>query len=240
MIQSETGFIAVESRFFVRVFQVFSILALLSLGINLIGREVGGRLSMGGHSDDEAIYEVVIGNDVLSASANHIRYPEQRRGGVAARLDLYAIWPGMQGFSEANRAAFNNANPGKPLIFLSFEQRALIHDMSGRLEPIYDKMFKAPPEELPNGLLRYALMEESGFAGESIFVGQRDDLSKFVARCLDPQPEQTLIAHCIRDVHVGDNIAMTVRFPSALLDEWPTLDRAINSFAAQTVKAASN
>ena len=239
MAQADAGFVAVESRFFHRVFYVFAGLAVLSLLISLIGREIGARLSMGGHTDDASIHEVVIGNDVLAVSANHIRYPEQRRNGVAGRLDLYALWPDMQGFSEENRLAFNNADTSKPLIFLSFEPRSLSRDMSGRLAPIYSQMLKGPGELLPNGMTRYQLPEDAGFVDESILVGQRDDGTEFVARCLMPGAEQTATAGCDRDMHVGDDLAMMARFPSSLLNDWRTLDLTLSAYAAQTVKTVT-
>jgi hypothetical protein len=238
LAQADTGFVAVESRFFYRVFYAFAGLAVLSMLINFIGREIGDRLSMGGHTDDASIHEVVIGNDVLSVAANHVRYPEQRRDGVAARLDLYALWPDMRGFTEENRTAFNNGDTSKPLIFLSFEPRSLSRDMSGRLAPIYSQMLKDQGELLPNGLTRYELPADAGFVDESILVGQRADGTKFVARCLITDAEQTVAAGCDRDMHVGEDMAMMARFPSSLLDEWKTLDLALSAFAAQTVKSA--
>lgn len=239
MTQTETGFVTVESRFFHRVFYIFAGLALISLLISFIGGAIGSRLSMGGHTDDDSAHEVVIGNDVLAVSANYIRYPEQRRNGVAGRLDLYALWPGLQGFSEENRLAFNNADLSKPLIFLSFEPRSLSKDMSGRLEPIYSQLFDGSGERLANGLTRYKLRKEAGFIDESILIGDRSDGTRFVVRCLMPDSLQDSIASCNRDVHVGEDLAMMARFPAPLLDQWQTLDLALLGFAAQTVKTVT-
>jgi hypothetical protein len=92
---------------------------------------------------------------------------------------------------------------------------------------------------LPNGLTRYELPEDAGFVDESILVGQRSDGTKFVARCLMPGAEQTAIAGCDRDMHVGADLAIMARFPSSLLDDWKTLDLALSAFAAQTVKTVN-
>jgi hypothetical protein len=239
LAQMDTNFVAVESRFFQRVFFVFASLAVLSLLISLLGREIGSRLSMGGHTDDSQAHEIIIGNDVLAVAANSIRYPEQRRDGVASRLDLYAIWPGMQGFTEENRLAFNNADPSKPLIFLSFEPRSLSRDMSGRLEPIYNQMLKGPGEILANGLMRYKLPEDAGYVDESVLVGIGADGEKFVARCIVPAAEQATMAGCDRDIHIGEDLTIMVRFPSSLLDDWKALDLALSAFAAQTVRTVT-
>ena len=93
----------VESRFFHKVFVVFTGLAIISFLISLAGRKIGSEIAMGGHTDSLALHEIVIGNDVLSLPANMIRYPEQRRDGIAHRLDLYARWPNLSGFTRDSR-----------------------------------------------------------------------------------------------------------------------------------------
>ncbi len=236
---ADASFVQVESRFFHRLFWVFATLAALSLIISFGGREIGKRLSMGGHTDDRTLHEVVIGNDVLSVSANHIRYPEQRRGGIAGRLDLYALWPAMDGFAEPTRAAFNNADPARQLIFLSFEPRTLSRDMSGRLDPIYRKMISGDGEALSNGLVRYRLPESAGFIDEYLFVGAAKPGKMFVARCLDDARAGANLAGCDRDIHVGEDLVMMTRFPSSLLADWKVLDQKLDGFAATVVRTTA-
>ena len=74
----------VESKFFHRIFIGFAILATLSFAINLLGRELGSRIALGGHTEDMTMHEVIIANDVIEVPANMIRYPEQRRDGVGS------------------------------------------------------------------------------------------------------------------------------------------------------------
>ena len=236
---ADASFIQVESRFFHRVFWAFAALAVLSLLISLGGQKLGTRLSMGGHTDDRTLHEVVIGNDVLSASANQIRYPEQRRGGIANRLDLYALWPDMEGFTEATRAAFNNTAPGKKLLFLSFEPRTLSRDMSGRLDPIYRKMISGDGQALSNGLFRYKLPESAGFIDEYLLVGAVSAGKMFVARCLGDENAGSILASCDRDIHVGDDLVMMTRFPSSLLADWKLLDASLDKFAGTIVKTTA-
>lgn len=236
LAEAGTDVIAVESRFFHRVFFIFASLAVVSLFVSFAGSAIGSRLSMGGHTDDNQIHEVVIGNDVVVMPANRIRYPEQRRDGIAGRLDIYAMWPSLQGFSEEYRSAFNDNDRSRPLIYISFEPRSLSRDMSGRLDPIYSQVFDGPGEPLPNGLVRYLLRKEAGFVDESILVGDLDDGTKFVARCLTPNSQIDSIAACNRDIHLGDDLAMMVRFPLSLLDEWKSLNMALSTFAMETVK----
>jgi hypothetical protein len=234
---ADTGFVQVESRFFHRVFWVFAALAVVSLLISVGGHEIGSRLSMGGHTNDTTLHEIVIGNDVLSVSANKIRYPEQRRDGIANRLDLYALWPKMDGFTEPARAAFNNTDSNKDLLFLSFEQRTLSRDMSGRLEPIYRNMNLGNGVHLANGLVRFKLPDAAGFVDEFLIVGPDAGEKTFVARCLDESKGTSTLAGCDRDIHVGDDLVMMARFPSSLLDDWKTLNAKLDAFAGTVVKA---
>ncbi|MGL4489776.1 MAG: hypothetical protein ACRCU5_10075, partial [Rhizobiaceae bacterium] len=126
----QNSIVQVESRFLQRVFYFFVVMALLSLLINLAGREIGSEIAMGGHTDDDTVQEVVIGNDVLNLPANMIRHPDQRRNGVTKRIDVYAQWPRMTGYSEAEKAVFNNLDTGGRLMFISFDRRSMLRDMS--------------------------------------------------------------------------------------------------------------
>ena len=232
----QTGFIQVESRFLQRVFMVFIVLALLSLLINFAGREIGSEISMGGHTDDISSREIVIGNDVLNVPANMIRYPEQRRDGIAKRIDIYAQWPQMTGYSDASKAVFNNFDKDGRLMFVSFDRRSMVRDMSGRFEPIYKSMIEGSGEVLPDGLTRYRLPEKAGFMDEYLYVGAQADGTLFVARCLDTAAAVGNMAPCDRDIHVGDDLVMMVRFSPTLLSQWRKLDAVVKSFATSLIK----
>ena len=233
---ADSGFVEIESRFFHKLFAAFATLAVLSLLIHFGGREVGSRLSMGGHTDSLALHEIVIGNDVIMAPANQIRYSEQRRDGIANRVDLYVLWPDMNGFTEANRAAFNSMDEGKSLLFLSLEQRTLSRDMSGRLDPIYRKMELGQKEPLAAGLVRQRLPETAGFVDEYLIVGPQTLGQVFVARCLDETKATGTLASCERDIHVGEDLVLMARFPAALLADWQSLDANLAEFVRKTVK----
>ena len=145
----------VESRFFQNLFIGFTLLALVSVLISFVGRQIGSEISMGGHTDDVTPHEIVIGSDIVSVPANMIRFPEQRRDGIADRMDLYAQWPSLSGYTPAAKPIFNNQDKAGRLLFISFEQRVMTRDMSGRFAPIYKSMIEGAGEPLPNGLVRY-------------------------------------------------------------------------------------
>lgn len=227
----------VESRFFQNVFIGFTLLALVSVLISLAGRQIGSEISMGGHTDSSMLHEIVIGSDIVSVPANMIRFPEQRRDGIAERMDLYAQWPSLTGFDANSKSVFNNQDKQGRLLFISFEQRVMTRDMSGRFTPIYKSMIEGAGEKLSNGLIRYRLPEKAGFLDEFLYVGNPDAERPFVARCLSDDAATNSLAACDRDYHAGQSLSMMVRFSPKRLDDWQAFDIALSAFALSAIKS---
>lgn len=227
---------AIDSPFMIRVFYVFAALALLSFGISVGGKWLGRSIALAGHTEDASPREIVIGNNVIAAPANTIRFDRQRRDGIADRLDLYLRWPRLDGYSDAARDDFNHADGSRNIIFLSFEERMMSRDMSGRLEPIYASMLVGPGKPGPGGTVLYAFDEKSGYLNEVLAVASRPDAEAFVARCLAGGSAEVSLAPCERDIHVGDELSLTYRFPPQLLGDWEDLDAAIRAKAASMLR----
>jgi hypothetical protein len=224
------------SSFVMKVFYVFAALALLSLGISVGGKWLGRAIALAGHTDDTTLREVVIGNNVISAPANTIRFDRQRRDGVADRLDLYLRWPELDGYNDAARDDFNHTKRSRNIIFLSFEERMMSRDMSGRLEPIYASMLVRPGTAGPGGTTLFGFNEKSGYLNEVLAAAALPDGGAFVARCLVGESAAESLAPCERDIHVGDNLSLSYRFPSELLGDWAKLDAAIRAKAASMLR----
>jgi hypothetical protein len=222
---------AIDSAFLLRVFYVFAALAVLSFGISVGGKWLGRSIALAGHTDDPTLREIVIGNNVIAAPANTIRFERQRQDGVATRLDLYLRWPQLDGYTDAARDDFNNTNGARNILFLSFEERMMSRDMSGRLEPIYEPMLVRPGQPGPDGVTLYAFTEKSGYLNEVLAVAATKG-EPFVARCLAGESAAESLAPCERDIHLGDNLSLTYRFPRELLGDWQRLDKAIRAKAA--------
>lgn len=230
------GLIPVRSGFMLRVFFAFAALALLSVAISLAGKWAGRSIAMAGHTDDTTVHEIVIGNNVLAAPANTIRFEAARRSGVAARLDLYLRWPEMDGYSHAARDDFNHAGGGRNILFLSFDEPMMSRDMSGRLEPIYRALVKGPGRAGPGGLTVYPFSDVSGYVDEMLIVGGEDTDSPFVARCLAGNAARESLAPCERDIHIGDGLNLTYRMPAELAGSWREVDAAVREAAAGFLK----
>lgn len=232
----DVRFNVVRSGFMLKVFYVFAALALLSAGISIAGKWLGGSIAMAGHTDDRTTRKVVIGGNMIVAPANAIRFERQRMSGAAARLDLYFHWPDMEGYSREAADAFNHADGRGTIVFASLEPRMMSRDMSGRFEPIYRELISAPPVPGPNGVSLYRLAEKSGYLNEELAVARRDGREPYVARCLTGPGAGESLAPCERDIHVGEDLSLTYRFPRELLAEWQRLDTAVIAKAAEMLK----
>jgi hypothetical protein len=228
---------AVTARFPRRVFAVFALLAALSLGISVAGQWAGRAIALAGHSDDPTTREIVIGNDVLVVPANMIRFEAARRDGIADRLDLYIRWPQLDGYSTEASDDFNHAHGGRSVIFLSFEDRMMSRDMSGRFGPIYSSLIVRPGKAAPAGLTAYALKPEVGYVDEMLIVGDESSARPFVARCLSGEAARQSLAPCERDIHVGRDLNLVYRMPAELAASWRDVDAAVTRLAASFLRA---
>lgn len=232
----ETKVKAVDSAFMLRVFYAFAILAVLSVAISLAGKWFGKSIAMAGHTDDASLHEIVIGNNVLSVPSNAIRFERDRKNSTSTRLDLYLHWPDMKGYSEATRHDFNNVGGAKKILFLTFEEKTMSRDMSGRFDPIYRSMIDQPGVSGPGGIVFYQFSKKSGYINEMLAVAERPGTTPFVARCLSGPSAGESLAPCERDIQVGENLSLTYRFPMELLSEWPNVDAAITIAAARSIQ----
>ncbi|MBX3579848.1 MAG: hypothetical protein KF723_21815 [Rhizobiaceae bacterium] len=227
-----------DSAFMLKVFYVFAALALLSVAISLGGKWLGRSIIMAGHSDDTTAYEVVIGNNVVVAPGNEIRFERGRRTGVARRLDLYFRWPDLAGYSAAAHDDFNHAGGSKRIVFAAIEEAMMSRDMSGRFQPIYRDLILTPGSEGPGGTRLFAFDPKSGYMNELLVVAPRAGKEPFVARCLTGPSAAQSLAPCERDVHLGDGLSVTYRFPGELLGEWKDLDARVVGKVAAMLKTA--
>jgi hypothetical protein len=221
-----------------RVFYCVAVLALMSLCLAVAGRFLGHTISLGGHTEDGTLQEIIIGNSVLDLPANMIRFDKQRRNGVAERVDIYLHWPEMLGYQPEFIQDFNGSESGKLLLFLTLEPRAISQDMSVRYGPIYSTLTNGPGIKGPAGLTVQGFRPESGFVNEELVVAPEHEGNKpFVARCLDAETSKGNLASCQRDIFVGKDLQLTYRFPREMLKDWQALEQQMQAFARAHIKA---
>lgn len=222
----------ISERFLFRLAIVVAFLVAATVAISVGGHWLGQRIALGGHSESREVMTVTIGEDTLRVPANMIRFADQRRSGVAERLDVYLTWPGLQGYSEALRKSFDTVERPDLLIFLQLSQSTMSKEMSGRLEPVYAQLFDGAPEPYANGLMLHHLRADSGYGEEVVLTANRPGGAlPYVVRCLIPAPGgKATGADCQRDIHIGNDLTVLYRFSSALLKDWDHIDAAVGSF----------
>lgn len=224
----------ISNRTLFRVTAVIGLLAALTSALSVAGRWMGEDLALGGNTDSREIHDVVIGQDVLSLPANVIRFEDQRKSGPAEQLSIFLSWPKLEGYTRPNAAAFSDPRRSNSLIFAEFSQSVMSRDMSGRIEPIYSKLFTGAPTPGPAGLLTHTLSRKSGFGDERLLTASLADGGTYAVRCLIPaDPRDATSADCLRDVAVGRDMTLLYRFSSTLLPQWKEIDIAVRDYAAR-------
>ncbi|MDE1158691.1 MAG: hypothetical protein PW791_10520 [Neorhizobium sp.] len=221
----------ISNRFVLRLTIAIAIIACLTVAIGIGGQWFGGRIALAGHTESTAPLSIEIGQDRLAIPANTIRFPEQRRDGQTERLDIYLTWPEMQGYSRAERLRFDDVTQPSSLIFLQMSEGTMSRDMSGRLSPIYARLFEGQPEQGPSGLTLHRLRKDSGYGSEVVLTGPEKGADTYVVRCLLPAAgEAATSSDCQRDVLAGDNLSVLYRFSSSQLKDWQRIDIEVHAF----------
>ena len=222
-----------SNAFLFKLTAFIGILAALTVAITVAAKIYGGQLAQDGHTTDDTTIHIAVGQDLLAIPANMIRFETQRHDGQARAINLYLSWPQMQGYAEDTAGLFTDPDGAQSLIFVEISQSVMSRDMSGRLEPIYSKLFKGAPEPGPAGLVKHRLNDRSGFADEVLLTGTDKSGSPYVVRCLLPaQAAAATSADCQRDIHIGRDLSLLYRFSSQNLPHWQDIDTRIRTFAA--------
>lgn len=222
----------ISNRILFRITLVIGLLAALASALSIAGKQLGQELARGGNSLSGEKHQIIIGQDALSLPANVIRFEAQRKSGPAESVSVYLTWPKLEGYGRSNAAIFSDPRRSDRLIFIDFSQSVMSRDMSGRVEPIYSKLFTGEPATGPAGLTVHTLSRKSGFGDERLLTATLPDGGIYAVRCLlPPDGQATTSADCLRDVHVGRDLTMLYRFSSALLPQWREIDRSVRDFA---------
>lgn len=187
----------------------------------------GGAVSKAGHTTDTSIKRFSIEKTDLMVPLNMVRFSQQRKSGTLKRLDLYAHWPSLSGYSEKHAQDFDSLKDDAPLIFISLEPQTMSQEMSGRIEGIYNKFFAGPAIEAGNGLVRRAFSADSAYFSEDLYY-EVNSPYPFATRCIR-ENDKVAASFCIRDIIVGNGLSLTYRFHSSLLPQWRDLESAIRA-----------
>lgn len=209
------------------IFKVSGFMAITALLLFLASSLYGDYVSKAGHTENPSSKQIIIGNDVILVPQNMVRYGKQRNATSVPRLDLYAHWPTLSGYSAEHAKVFSSLEDDAPIIFMTLEPRAMSMEMSGRVEKIYDHFFSGPPIEAVAGLVRRPFSKDSAYFSEDLYY-EIGSPYPYAARCIR-KSDAVAAPICIRDIHIGHGLTLTYRFHVDLLSEWKTLERSIKN-----------
>lgn len=222
----------VSQGFILKATIVIFVFTALTVALSLAGRWMGQRIAMGGHSISTLPSKIIIEGEHLRVPANAIRFDSQRAGGTMDRLDLYLLWPQMEGYSTTNRRHFNDTDNAEKVVFLTIRPVTMPVDMSQRLQPVYRRLIEPSGTRLANGLTQFRFSRDTRYVGELLYVGERPGQDPFVVRCLEESAFPNDSRNCMRDLNFGDNLSVDYRFSAKLLPHWKELDAAIFGYAS--------
>lgn len=214
-------------------------LMVLTAGAVGVAQLVGDELARAGHSDDTTPHRVQVADVLLSVPRNYIRFGDERRSPALDRLDLYAHWPSLSGYSDELRDAFSGTGVDPSILFVTVEPRLMNHDMSTRAAALYSKFLVGEEIDTGNGLRKRQLSPKAGFVDEDLYY-EAGAAVPFVTRCIRAGATG-MAAFCIRDILVGESLTVTYRFHVSLIEDWRRLDAAIHGLVdTMRVKRSSD
>lgn len=209
------------------------ILGALTVGMSFAGKWYGKRIAVGGYSASTTPLDITIGPDRLQLPENAIRFAEQRFPGKKEQINLALQWPEMKGYEAGSAHRFFDISNAGSLIFLQLSQSIMTRDMSGRVAPIYSRLFSGPSEQGPAGLSLHRFRQGSGYGDEVLLTDPNGGAEPYAVRCVLPAtPAQSTGADCQRDVLAGTDLSVQYRFSAALLKDWKALDASVRAYAA--------
>ena len=215
-------------HFATKILAIALCLVAIIIGLHIAFRYLVDPASLGNHSLDTTPLAITLSQTRLSIAQNVIRHKKDRKAGTTDHLDLYFLWPGLEGYNKDNADIFHSADRQNELIFVSLVHETAPSSMERRLDGIYRRFFIRKPWRGPDGLIGQALDPASGYPAEDIFY-TRDHDTIFLTRCLQEAEaaRKQIRASCLYDFALDKNLTAIVRFDRSLLDQWHPISSSI-------------
>jgi hypothetical protein len=160
-----------------------------------------------------------VGALALAIPANYLVYPKARSGGPRREVAIYAELPDFRGYSDAAADAFAGNSTASPIVYILIREADVDVPEALRLERIYFyDVSDLRGRRGQFGLRAYAFRDNSGYAGQDLFVG-RTQGSVVVMRCSRASPDVPS-PNCLRDTSLTHGVALSYRFKRAQLANW--------------------
>lgn len=173
--------------------------------------------------------QVTVGDVALSIPANFTRFSAARSGGAKKRVDLHALLPDLDPFTERQRAEFDRSDPMSPVLHIRIAETDSVLAAQPRLELIYlPAVTNHEGEEGPFGLRHYVFRNETGFAGQDMYVGVGPANAPAILLCARDAP----LLWCRREILLSETVVLRYRFKRAYLADWKEIDDGVIALVA--------
>lgn len=165
---------------------------------------------------------ISIGDVQMAVPANYTRFAASRAGGPMERIDLHAILPDLEPFTEKLRAEFDRSDPLSPVLHMRIEEAESVLAVQRRLELIYmPYVTNREGEPGPHGLRHYVFRNDTGLAGQDMYVGSGPAGAPAILVCAREAP----LLWCRREILLSENVVLRYRYKRAHLETWQEIDR---------------
>ena len=191
-------------------------------------------------TDQSSLVTLRIAGQAFTIPANYIQNSVARGGGEQQAVNLAALFPSWEGYSDAQARLFADNRPDSPVVRLSLRADSNPLDAPSRLARIYQPYVTDPKGAAgPFGLIQYGFAENSGYEREELFAGERDGkLMLFL--CERPAPELPSPNCLATDQPFGRSLSLSWRFKRAYLARWRELSSGVNALATRFENQVAN
>ncbi len=164
---------------------------------------------------------ISIGDVQLAVPANFTRFSSARSGGPMEMVDLHALLPEFDPFTERRREDFDRSDAQSPVIHMRIEETTAVLAAQPRLELVYlPAVTNRTGEPGPHGLRHFVFRNETGFSGQDMYVGEGPAGAPALLLCSRDEP----LLWCRREILLSENVVLRYRYKRAHLADWKTID----------------
>jgi hypothetical protein len=182
-------------------------------------------------TDSDQVVTLDLAGQKFLVPQNHVRFADQRRGGEVDRIDVYALWPSMRGFTEAESEEFRDKGDDSQVIYVTLTAPQRLWRPAERFYQIYPYYFAGPEEPGLFGLMRRRMDEGSGLGDHDVYYHQGKDRF-FLFHCLRDKSE-LMPSDCFADKIVEPNVLARFRFRRSMLEDWQAIDAGVEAMLAR-------
>ena len=169
-----------------------------------------------------------IGTTRLHIPANYILMASARHGGAVKDLAMVAMLPDLKGYTLGAAQDFTANAPDSRVVAFTLKSGQMLLPEQERLERIYLTQAENPKGQPgPYGLRQYAFRTDSGYHDQDLLVGT-GDAGTVVFLCAKLAPD-VMSPSCLRDLPLGNALALSYRFKRAQLSQWRTIDSGLRT-----------